>query len=242
VKKGITTTVPLALGAMQSDGEIRRIPVNGRLDQQRYKYTLWKPSPLAKWKLSAEESFVELARHYFSWIGGATAAEFQWFSGLGVKAAKAAIEPLQLEAVGEVLMMPEDRAAFEKFKPSKAPQYALVSCLDSIGQLRRDLKSLLSEEDQERDFARTGAGSAVMDMPSHAIMDRGRVVGWWEFDTETSTIAWMAFIKPDGAMQEAVNRTEAFIREDLGDARSFSLDSPKSRAPKIAALRKGKLA
>jgi len=27
------------------------------------------------------------------------------------------------------------------------------------------------------------------------------------------------------------------VREDLGDARSFSLDSPKSRAPKIEALR-----
>ncbi len=28
-----------------------------------------------------------------------------------------------------------------------------------------------------------------------------------------------------------------FVREELGDARSFSLDSPKSRAPRIAGLR-----
>ncbi|MFI6849022.1 hypothetical protein OG535_21450 [Kitasatospora sp. NBC_00085] len=35
----------------------------------------------------------------------------------------------------------------------------------------------------------------------------------------------------------AVARTEAFVRDQLGDARGFSLDSPTSRAPKIAALR-----
>ena len=34
------------------------------------------------------ESFTELARRYFRWIGPATLAEFQWFAGLGVKAAK----------------------------------------------------------------------------------------------------------------------------------------------------------
>jgi hypothetical protein len=39
-------------------------------------------------------------------------------------------------------------------------------------------------------------------------------------------------------MKEAVAKTETYIREQLGDARSFSLDSPKSRAPRIVALRK----
>jgi hypothetical protein len=42
----------------------------------------------------------------------------------------------------------------------------------------------------------------------------------------------------DKALDAAILRTEAFVRDQLGDARSFSLDSPKSRAPKVAALRK----
>lgn len=42
----------------------------------------------------------------------------------------------------------------------------------------------------------------------------------------------------DRALEAAVKETEAYVREELGDARSFSLDSPKSRAPKIAALRR----
>jgi hypothetical protein len=76
------------------------------------------------------------------------------------------------------------------------------------------------------------------DFESLAIVDRGRLVGIWEYDQPTESIAWMSFVKKDKALQEAVTRTEEFVRSQLGDARSFSLDSPKSRAPRIAALRK----
>jgi hypothetical protein len=38
-------------------------------------------------------------------------------------------------------------------------------------------------------------------------------------------------------LKEAVRRTEEFVSGDLGDARGFSLDSPKSRMPGIQALR-----
>ena len=41
-RKGLSTTLPVALDKLQSEGEIRRVPVNGRLDQQRYRYTLWR--------------------------------------------------------------------------------------------------------------------------------------------------------------------------------------------------------
>src|SRR5579871_2214388 len=117
-KKGLTTTLPVALGNLQSSGDIRRIPLNGRLDQQRYKYAIWRPNPLKGFKLSREDAFTELARRYFAWIGPATVAEFQWFSGLGVKGAQTALEPLKLEALGDGdnrLMLPLDRAKLEAF-------------------------------------------------------------------------------------------------------------------------------
>jgi hypothetical protein len=41
----------------------------------------------------------------------------------------------------------------------------------------------------------------------------------------------------DPALEEALARTGSFVREELGDARGFSLDSPKSRAPRITAMR-----
>jgi len=233
-KKGVSTTLPLALGKLQSVGEIRRVPVNGRLDQQRYRYTLWKPNPLAKFPLSVEQARSELARRFFRWIGPATIGEWQWFSGLGAKLAKAALEPLQLAALEDRLAFPEDAEAFAKLTLSKKPQYALVSALDGLFLLRRDLSQLIAPEDRDR-IEKLGA---VKDLATNAILDRGRVIGLWEFEPDSGTIAWTCFTKADAALKEAVARTESYIRDQLGDARSFSLDSPKSRAPRIAALRK----
>src|SRR5208282_5408921 len=53
-KKGLTTTLPVALETLQASGEIRRVPTNGRFDQQRYQYAVWRPNPLRGFKLSPE--------------------------------------------------------------------------------------------------------------------------------------------------------------------------------------------
>jgi len=225
-KKGVTTTLPLALGELQASGDVRRVPVNGRFDQQRYQYALWRPNPLHGFKLSPAEVQTELARKYFAWFGPASAAEFQRFSGLGVKAAKAALEPLKLEGIkvapGEItpgdqlFLLPGDRSSFDAFQPPKEPRYSLLGRIDSMFEHRTQFE----------------------DFESHAIVDRGRLIGLWEYDQPTESIAWVSFVKKDKALEHAVTRTEKFVRDQLGDARSFSLDSPKSRAPRIAALRK----
>lgn len=245
-KKGLTTTLPLALGRLQSEGEIRRVSTNGRLDQQRYSYALWRPSPLSEFTKSAEEAHTELARRFFAWIGPATLDEFRWFSGLGVKASKEAVQPrglAALEDLDERWMLPEDLERWESFHLSERPQYALVSSLDSLFLHRRDVSGLAAPQDLNREVFMGKSFqklSAIKDLPSNAIVDRGRLAGLWEYDVETQSIAWTSFRKPDRAMREAVEKTEQFIRSDLGDARSFSLDSPKSRAPRIEALRRSK--
>jgi hypothetical protein len=244
-KKGLSTTLPVALGKLQSSGEIRRIPVNGRLDQQRYKYTLWRPNPLRDFNLSAQEANTDLARRFFAWIGPASLAEFQAFAGIGVKASKAAVEPLKLESLAsgdERLMLASDRGDLEAFKSPKDPQYTLISSLDSIALLRRNLKSLLDAKDTNRQIpGEKGKGvvaGGLVDLPSPAILDRGRIVGLWEYDPGSESIAWMAFVNKDRLLQEAVARMEKYVRTQLGDARTFSLDSPKSRMPRIERLRR----
>ena len=244
VKKGVATTLPIALGRLQSTGRIRRIPTNGRLDQQRYRYAAWKPNPLTSFKLTAEEAHVELARRYFAWTGPATFDEFRCFSGLLVKDCRAAIEPLGLAplAAGDPrLLSASDLKALAAFKVPRKAQYALVSALDGHLLLRRDVQSLIAPEDRERKvFGEKSyvVAGGLKDLPSHAILDRGRVVGLWEYDPATESIAWMSFAARDKALEKAVARTEEFVRTQLGDARSFSLDSPKSRVPRIEALRK----
>lgn len=241
-KKGITTTLPLALGKLQTAGEIRRVPVNGRLDQQRYRYCRWQPNPLRGVQMAPEEVAVELARRYFRWIGPATVSEFQWFSALGAKAAKAALEPLHLEALAAdspLLLLPEDRARLEAFQIPKQPQYSLVGSIDGVCLLKRNTLELIDPADVKHAlFRKKGyAGGGLTDLPSHGIFDRGRLVGLWEYDTATESIAWTSFIAPDKELAKAVAETEQYVRSELGDARSFSLDNPKSRTPRVEALR-----
>jgi hypothetical protein len=242
-KKGLSTTLPVALGKLQAAGEIRRVAVDGRLDQQRYRYARWRPNPRAEARQPAGDVEVELARHFFRWIGPATLAELRWFTALGVKAAKAAIEPLglvPLEPGSDRLLLPDDLGELRRFRAQKKPQYALVSSIDGITLLRRDLVGLLDPADlarkviEDREAHRLGN---LSDPPNHLILDRGRVVGLWEYDPDAGELVWSAFVPKEKPLVAAVRRTEEFVREELGDARSFSLDSPKSRAPRIAALR-----
>ncbi len=243
-KRGQSTTLPLALGYLQTQGEIRRVPENGRLDQQRYAYARWAPNPLAGFSLSLEEAHVELARRYFRWIGPATLAEFQWFSGLGVAASKAAVAPLGLVPVEDgslYLAFPDEVEAYAAFQVPAEPQFALVSGLDGMLLLRRDMSELLTPEDRQHPIYTEKGGApagGLSDSPFNVILDRGRIIGFWEYDPEVGQVAWMTFGAPPGGLREEVARTEAYAREQLGDVRSFSLDSPASRAPKLAWLRK----
>jgi len=244
-KKGLATTLPLALGKLQTAGEIRRVPVNGRLDQQRYRYCRWQSNPLAGCKMETDEAAAELARRYFRWIGPATVSEFQWFSGLGAKAAQAAVEPLKLEALDQGdgrLVLAGDRERLEAFRVSKLAQYALVASLDGLSLLKRNTKELIDAEDLRSPlFRQKGcAGESLNDLPSHGIFDRGRLIGLWEYDTERESIAWASLIGKNKDLVNAVEETEQYVRSELGDARSFSLDSPKSRMPRVEALRKTK--
>lgn len=243
-KKGLSTTLPLALGRLQSSGEIRRVPTNGRLDQQRYRYVRWDPSPLVSRVLSVEEAHVELARRYFSWIGPATLAEFQWFSGLGVGAAKAAVAPLglvKLSGEDDRLMHAADFEALRSFRLPRTFQGALLGSLDAIAAMRRNISDLLEASDRDREvFAERGRATAgsITDLPHHAILDRGRLVGFWDYDHLARELVWATFEPAVAALEAQIERTEAFVRDELGDARAFSLDSPASREPRLAALRR----
>jgi hypothetical protein len=244
-KRGVTTTLPLALGTLQAAGEIRRVPVNGRLDQQRYRYARWRDNPRARLQITDEEAQTELARRYFRWIGPARVAHFQWFSGLSAKVARAAMAPLGLVPLGDDddrLLFPEDREALLAFRAPEEPHIVLTSGLDNITHLRRDVLGLLDSADRERHvFGERGEQllAGLSDLPSHPILDRGRLIGLWEYDPEAQAIAWTTFgpLQYPETVATAVARTEAFVRDELGDMRAFSLDSPESRRPRIAALR-----
>lgn len=236
-KEGQSTTLPAALGLLQASGAIRRVPTNGRLDQQRYAYTAWD-SPATG--LTDADARAELAALYFDWIGPASLAHLRWFTAWTAAATKAAIAELELSDLGGgLLATPTVAKEFAAFTPPSKPQYALLAGIDALILLRRDHHALLDPADA----ARTVPGDAKTlgeqpDLPDHPIVDRGRVIGLWQYDSDADQLAtWVFDGKTDKALKDAIARTQSYVANELGDARSFSLDSPKSRAPRITALR-----
>jgi hypothetical protein len=245
-KRGLTTTLPIALGRLQTAGRVRRVPMNGRLDNERYLYAGWQPSPrsLLDSPSPGAEALAQLAERYFAWIGAATLAHFQWFSGAGVKSSQAAVAGLGLEPIetdaGPMLATKVTAAALRDYRAPVDPCYRLVGSLDSVTLLRRDVANLVEPEDAERStYTDKGAMKVggLSDLWCNAILDRGRLVGLWEFDPDAGNIAWASWVPVTDSLRDEVALTEAFVRDDLGDARSFSLDSPKSRRPRIEWLR-----
>lgn len=236
-KKGAATTLPTALGLLQADGRIRRVPVNGRLDQQRYAYTIWNLPPTAMDDAAARSLLME---RYLGWTGGATAKQSQWFTGFTLahtKTALAAVAAVEVPtANGEVLwMLPDDVRRLAAFEPRAEEQIQLLAGTDSLALLRRNSAELFAEEDKDKRLL--GSTLALQaDLPDHPILDRGRIIGLWQYDPGNARIAHWLFAGATQAVSRRIAEVEAWIRDGLGDFRSFSLDSPSSRQDRIDAL------
>lgn len=236
-KKGVATTLPTALGLLQADGRIRRVPVNGRLDQQRYAYTLWALPP---GKLGPEDARTQLIGRYLGWTGGATLKQSQWFTGFTVAQSRAALADVgaveQSTAGGDVLwMLPDDVERLAAFTPPEEEQIQLLAGTDSLVLQRRNSADLFAEEDKGRKVLNSTLALQA-DLPDHPILDRGRIIGLWQYDPGTARIAYWLFRGPTPAATQRIAEVEAWIQEDLGDFRSFSLDSVASRQERIDAL------
>ncbi|MET3174833.1 UNVERIFIED_ORG: hypothetical protein ABIB52_002684 [Arthrobacter sp. UYCu721] len=236
-KKGAATTLPTALGLLQADGRIRRVPANGRLDQQRYAYTLWG-LPLTALDDDAARSL--LLACYLGWTGGATVKQSQWFTGFTLAHTKAALATIGAVQVptpnGEVLwMMPDDVGRLASFEAPEEEQIQLLAGTDSLVLLRRNSGDLFADQHKGKKVLGT-ALALQADLPDHPIFDRGRIIGLWQFDPGKARIAHWIFGRATPAVSRRIAEVEAWIRDELGDFRSFSLDSPASRQDRIDAM------
>jgi hypothetical protein len=231
-KKGASTTLPAALGLLQANGRIRRVPVNGRLDQQRYAYTAWGLEPSG---LTPEQTRARLMERYLGWTGGATLKQTQWFTAFTVAQTKAALADIGAVEAHGLWMLPADVRELENFTAPTEEQIQLLAGSDSLVLLRRNDADLFDDKDKDRQILNATLALQA-DLPDHPILDRGRIIGLWQYDPDAERIAHWLFDAPTNAVTQRITEVETYIREDLGDFRSFSLDSPSSRAKRIAAL------
>ena len=179
-------------------------------------------------------------RRYLGWTGGATLKQAQWFTGFTVAQSKAALQAASAVEVsapgGESLwMLQQDHDAISAFRTPVEEQIQLLAGTDSLVLLRRNSADLFAEADKGKRVLDSTL-ALLADLPDHPILDRGRIIGLWQYDPTAERIAYWTFDKPTNAVAERIGQVEEYIREDLGDFRSFSLDSAASRQKRIEAL------
>ena len=237
-KVGMTTNLPCVLGRLQAKGQIIRVPLDGRLDTQRYAYSLWQNGPGA-WQADPVETAAMLAEKYAAWIGPFSVDEFRSFSGFTVGLARQALDQAQLEDYGDGhLGLASERDSWEAFRPG-AGQVRFVGSLDNMFHLTKNLQLHVDESDRTLDVvydSRSANLGGLSEIASHAIVQGGRLVGLWDYDTSAREVVVRLWA---GDAAEAKTEAEHVLRlcSDMGDARTFSLDSPKSRETRLSSLR-----
>ena len=159
----------------------------------------------------------------------------------GIKNGKHAFAAIGAVVVSEDrYALPEDIDEIQATVVPAEPQVHFVGNLDGLFLHRRELAAHIHPEDHKRSIlSEKGlqAGGTLADLSNQAIVDRGRIIGVWDYDLQREELAWRTFKPATAAVKAAAERTEAYVRDQLGDMRSFSLDSPDTRGMRLAAIR-----
>ena len=239
-KRGQTTTLSLGLAPLQTGGQIVRVPIGGGFETQRYAYRTWPDCPLNLMDLTPEDTLAQFAELYFSWAEPATLKQFQAMTGRSLTQCKVAVSDAGIVDLGDGRLMHPDRVgAYESFA-EKSDRVVLLGSLDNFNHLRSDTFDLLGEV---APGLRVPMGKALVDasglreLTSHGIVRGGTLVGVWEYEPASGEIVAYSWQDLGSELRDAVRETQEMVATFLGDCRSFSLDSPLSRQPRIDLLR-----
>ncbi|MFL5359140.1 DNA glycosylase AlkZ-like family protein [Archangium sp.] len=240
-KLGLSSTLPPAVRHLEFEGKLERTLEGGRLDTERYLWRLPAKNPLtgAKVPAGSGERYARIAAIFFRQAGPCTVDDFASWAGLSQRDARAAMQQLPLVPVavegfsGEAWVLEEELATLR----AKAP------ATDSV--------SLLTFEDGYLAFH---GGTALFTDPKHhalevpvwgmskggtlgdsrymfmrSVFDGDRLVGFWEYDIDAGAGVFGTFDtlapKRRKALEARVADVAAFLRDDVGHARSFNLDT-----------------
>ncbi|MGE3350314.1 MAG: crosslink repair DNA glycosylase YcaQ family protein [Planctomycetota bacterium] len=258
-KVGIGSTLPPALRELEFAGAIERAPEGGRLDTERYLWRVTAGGPFAAVDVPDDpvEQAAMLLERFVRWTGVATLVQFQAWSGLTAREARAAVPrsdvvpAAAVEATGTVLCSPHLDELLH-LEPAVAHATAFLPFEDNLVHLFGGAGHLCDPEFLDlpvpgwgRGAAGRGDGATTLRTASHPalrpLIADGRLSGFWEYDPDAGVAVPSCFRTPSRQAQVLIEElsasTSAFLREELGHGRSFSLDTDDDLRRRLALLR-----
>ena len=247
-KVGLSSPLPLALRLLEFAGKIERTLDGGRLDTERY---LWRKAS-GKLAPPAPDHLARVARvadAFLGFAGPATLAQLSAWSGhpqrdLKAALAKADAVPVEVEGMGEAYV----RAADRKARPPEPRGTALVALEDNYLNNHglaavTDPRHHAFEVDLWGGSGKPAPIGKAQHVLSRSIVIDGLVAGFWEVDPRAARAVWHTFDPAPRALARALDEltaaTAKFLRDELGHARVFTLDTMddvQARADRIAGL------
>lgn len=249
-KAGLSSPLPLALRLLEFDGRVERTLEDGRLDSERY---LWRRAA-APVTASNGDPVDTMVASYLAFAGPVTLAQLASWSGRAQRELAPALERLGARAVtveqlGEAWVLPGDLAAVAR---APAPGGVGLLAFEDNYLTPHGLGAVTDPRHHEIDLDLWGAGKpdaigSARHVLTRTIVVDGLVAGFWEVDPRTGGAIWATFEPAPKALaarlDEQTAETARFLLDELGHARSFTLDTMElvqERADRIAKLRGGK--
>ena len=244
---GHSTTLPVVLRYLEAQGRIRRAPIGGRLDAERYEWMLDDTDAAAV--VDSTDLATLVGRHYFATTGPATLKDFATWAGLTQRDAKPVLETLKLQELEVrdqkdsywMLRSQADTVA----RPPAVPRVVLVSLRDPILDARTSPLPLIDEEHWgvriESWGSTTNALREVNSIHGRCILVDGAVGGLWDYDPDSDVGIWGTFVPAKGALRKEIqaqcDAAAAFLSEEFGHALIYPMENAKSRASRLASVR-----
>ncbi|MDH3224729.1 MAG: winged helix DNA-binding domain-containing protein [Gemmatimonadota bacterium] len=244
---GISSTLPPALRELEFQGRLERTLEEDRLDTEKY---LWRATPRSLLDGSVPQDpaavHVHLARVFFRGMGVGLVDRFATWAGLGKRDARTAAarldgEPVVVEGLGAGYLALADC-------PEPGPDgVSFLPFEDNLIQHQAGVAPLVDPSHHHIPVPVWGRGKAqtlgtATHMAYRSIVRNGEVVGVWEYDPDGQDVVWTTFAPLGGKTSDEVEReaqsVASFLRDDVGRAISFSIDTEDDLRRRVSAIRR----
>jgi hypothetical protein len=254
-KLGMSSPLPTALRYLEFEGKVERTLEGGRLDSEKYDWRLPAKNPFTGAKVPSDpvDRNAAIARRFFQSAGPATLRELSSWTALAQRDAQLAMARLPLAPVTvegyaeEAFVLEQDLPALRAPAPA-AKSLSFLPFEDNFIVLHGGPRLFVDPRHHGRTIPVWGTtrGTTLGDathMSMRTLVDGDRVAGLWEYDPDAKQIVFGTFDPLPPARRKAVEAQAAelgrFLREEIGHARSFVLDTEnalRERARLVKAL------
>jgi hypothetical protein len=240
-KVGMSSPLPTALRYLEFEGKVERTLEGGRLDSEKYEWRVPAKNPFTGAKVPNDpvDRNAAIVRRFFRSAGPGTLRELSNWTALAQKDAREAMDRLALVPVAiegyaeEAFVLEEDLPALRAPAPA-SKTFSFLPFEDNFIVLHGGPGPFVDPKHHGRPIPVWGTTRATTlgeasHMSMRALTEGDRIAGLWEYDPDAKRVVFGTFDPLPPARRKALEgqaeELGRFLREEIGHARSFVLDT-----------------